>query len=170
MPHNVTSTKVVQQQVVEIFPYGRHGPAYFAWSITWLLMTWRRKGSGHQHPLYWPCSAWIQCSAVITRSIFSHNIQNTPHDSSPIRARYWVCFVGPGPRFTKVFLPAIQIQWKLRLAIIPLLAIRSRQIFAHATTAQLLCHVQNFVAITLLDSRWEWNEISIEFEMQWKNH
>ena len=74
-----------------------------------------------------------------------------------------------GARFTNGFLPAIQIRWKLRLAVIPLLAIRSRQIFAHATTAQLSCHVQNFVTIALLDSRWEWNEISIEFEMWWKN-
>ena len=70
----------------------------------------------------------------------------------------------PGARFTNDFLPAIQIRWKLRLAVIPLLAIRSQQIFAHATTA-----VQNFVAITVLESRWEWNEISIEFELRWKN-
>ena len=75
----------------------------------------------------------------------------------------------PGARFTNDFLPAIQIRWKLRLAVIPLLAIRSQQIFAHATTAQLSCHVQNFVAITVLESRWEWNEISIEFELRWKN-
>ena len=71
-------------------------------------------------------------------------------------------------RFTNVFLPAIQIRWKLGLAIIPLLAIRSQQMFAHATTAQLSCHVQNLVAITVLESSWEWNEISIEFELQWK--
>ena len=69
----------------------------------------------------------------------------------------------PGARFTNDFLPAIQIRWKLRLAVIPLLAISTQQIFAHATTAQLSCHVQNFVAITVLESRWEWNEISIEF-------
>ena len=75
----------------------------------------------------------------------------------------------PGARFTNGFLPAIQIRWKLRLAVIPLMAIRSQQIFAHATTAQLSCHVQNFVAITVLESRWEWNEISIEFELRWKN-
>ena len=75
----------------------------------------------------------------------------------------------PGARFTNDFLPAIQIRWKLRLAVIPLLAIRSQQIFAHATTAQLSCHVQNFVAIIILKSRWEWNEISIEFELRWKN-
>ena len=31
------------------------------------------------------------------------------------------------------------------------------------------CHVQNFVTITVLESRWEWNEISIEFELRWKN-
>ena len=75
---------------------------------------------------------------------------------------------GPGARFTNDFLPAIQIRWKFRLAVIPLLAIRSQQIFAHTTTAQLSCHVQNFVAITVLESRWERNVISIEFELRWK--
>ena len=74
-----------------------------------------------------------------------------------------------GARFTNDFLPAIQIRWKLRLDVIPLLAFRSQQIFAHATTAQLFCHVQNIVAITVLESRWECNEISIEFELRWKN-
>ena len=74
-----------------------------------------------------------------------------------------------GP-FHERFLPTIQIRWKLRLAGTPLLAIRSRQFFAHATTAQLSWHVQNFVGITVLESRWwEWNEISIEFELRWKN-
>ena len=68
-----------------------------------------------------------------------------------------------GPVSLTFFLPAIQIRWKLRLAITPLLAIRSQQIFAHATTTQLACHVQNFVMITILESRWEWNEISIKF-------
>ena len=76
---------------------------------------------------------------------------------------------GPGAHFTNDFLPAIQIRWKLRVAVIPLLASRSHQIFAHATTAQLSCHVQNFVVITVLESRWKWNEISIEFELWWKN-
>ena len=74
-----------------------------------------------------------------------------------------------GSRFTNDFLPAIQIRWKFRPAIILLLAIRSQQIVAHATTAQLSCHVQNFVAITILELRWERNEISIEFELRWKN-
>ena len=77
--------------------------------------------------------------------------------------------MGPGARFTNGFFPAIQIRWKFRLVITPLLAIRSQQIFAHATTAQLSCRVQNFVAITVLESRWEWNDISIEFELRWKN-
>ena len=71
--------------------------------------------------------------------------------------------------FQKRFLPAIQIRWKLRLAITPLLAIRSQQISAHAMTAQVSCHVQNFVVITVLEWRWEWNEISIKFELRWKN-
>ena len=38
----------------------------------------------------------------------------------------------PGARFTNGFLPAIEIRWKFRLAIIPFLAIKSQQIFAHA--------------------------------------
>ena len=62
----------------------------------------------------------------------------------------------PGARFTNDFLPAIQIRCKLRLAVIPLLAIRSQQIFVYAATAQLSYHVQNFVAITVSESRWEW--------------
>ena len=75
----------------------------------------------------------------------------------------------PGACFTKDFLPTFQIWWKLCLAVIPLLANRPQQIFAHVTTAQLSCHVQNFAAVTVLESRWEWNEISIEFELRWKN-
>ena len=78
----------------------------------------------------------------------------------------WLCCEEPVS--LKFFLPAIQIRWKLRLAIIPLLVVRSQQIFAHATTAQLSCHAQNVIAITVLESRWEWNEISIEFELRWK--
>ena len=70
--------------------------------------------------------------------------------------------ISPGAHFTtKDFLPAIPIRWKLRL-----LAIRSQQIFAHATTAQLSCHVQNFVAITVLKSRCEWKKISSDLELQ----
>ena len=56
----------------------------------------------------------------------------------------------PGARFTNDVLPAIQIRWKLCLAVIPLLAKRSQQISAHAMTAQLPCHVQKFVVITVL--------------------
>ena len=48
----------------------------------------------------------------------------------------------PGAGFTKDILPTIQIRWKLCLALIPLLAIRLQQIFAHATTTQLSWHVQ----------------------------
>ena len=63
---------------------------------------------------------------------------------------FWCHFSFP---FTNDFLPAIEIPWKLCLAVIPLPAIRSQQIFAHAMTAQLSCHVQNFVVITALESR-----------------
>ena len=79
------------------------------------------------------------------------------------------CHHAPEARFPNDFLPAIQIRWKIRLAVIPLMAIKSQQIFAHATTTQLSCHVHNFVAITVLEPKWEWNKISIEFELRWKN-
>ena len=42
-----------------------------------------------------------------------------------------------------------------------LLVMISHQVVARATTAQLSGHVQNFVAIAELKSKWEKNEISI---------
>ena len=50
-----------------------------------------------------------------------------------------------GDHFTDDFLFAIQIPWKIQLAVIQLLAAKSQQAFAHTTTAQLSWHVQNFV-------------------------
>ena len=38
-------------QVPEILPHVRPGPTY---SISWLLMSWRRKEPGHRQPWYWP--------------------------------------------------------------------------------------------------------------------
>ena len=44
----------------------------------------------------------------------------------------------------------IKIPWKVHFVITQLLIIRTLQIFAHGMTAVLSCHVQNFVAISLL--------------------
>ena len=76
---------------------------------------------------------------------------------------------GPGTHFTNDFSITIQMWWKFHLALIQLLIITSQQNLAHATTAQLSCHVPNIVAITLLVFGWEQNEISITFELWWKN-
>ena len=76
--------------------------------------------------------------------------------------------IRPGACFTNNFLTVFQIRWKLCLAVILLPSIRSQQNFAHTMPSQLSRHVQNFVAITELESRWECNEISIEFELRWK--
>ena len=76
---------------------------------------------------------------------------------------------GSGTHFTNDFSITIQIRWKFNLALIQLLMIISRQNLAHATTAQLSCHVPNIVAITFLVFGWEQNEISITFELWWKN-
>ena len=114
--------------------------------------------------------AWMKDSFLYFMffSIFYNSPINYERVLVQILAWYWTTD-RPGARFTNGFLPAIQIRWKLRLAIILLLAVRSQQIFAHATTAQLSCHVQNFVAIAVLELRWEWNEISIEFKLRRKN-
>ena len=77
--------------------------------------------------------------------------------------------MGPGAHFTNDFSITIQIRSKIHLALIQLQLIISQQNLAHATTAQLSCHVPNFVAITLLVLGWEQNEISITFELWWKN-
>ena len=40
---------------------------------------------------------------------------------------------------------------------------------AHATTAQLSWHLQNFIAITSLHLGWKQKELSVKFELWWKN-
>ena len=54
--HFVSLLNIEMAQVIEIFPCERQGPVYPAKSISWLLMTWRRKEPGHHQPLYWPSS------------------------------------------------------------------------------------------------------------------
>ena len=81
----------------------------------------------------------------------------------------WDGSIRSGTHFTNDFSITIQIRWKFHLALIQLLMIKSRKNLAHATTAQLSCHVPNIVAITFLVFGWEQNEISITFELWWKN-
>ena len=52
--------------------------------------------------------------------------------------------------------------------VIQLLATRSLENFAHAMTAQLSWHAQNFAATTFLESGPEQIEISIELELWWE--
>ena len=49
-----------------------------------------------------------------------------------------------GPHFTNDFSIVIQIQWKIGFSVTSMLSIISLQNFAHATSAQLSWHVQNF--------------------------
>ena len=72
--------------------------------------------------------------------------------------------VWPRAHFMNNFSIVIQIQWKINFSVTSLYGTISLQIFAHVTTAQLSCHVQNFIAIILLQLGWQQNEISIEFE------
>ena len=53
--HFVSFSNFDQTQAVEICPQGRQEPVCNTWSVSWLLMVWRRKEPGHQQPWYWPC-------------------------------------------------------------------------------------------------------------------
>ena len=79
----------------------------------------------------------------------------TLHDSMIIVPPYLE--TNPGTHFTIDFLIVIQIQWYIGLSVTPLWCIISLQNVAHATTAQLLCHVQNAIVVILLLLRWEQN-------------
>ena len=52
--HFVSFLRIDMTQVLKILPQVREGPIYSVYSISWLLMTWRRKEPGHQQPWYWP--------------------------------------------------------------------------------------------------------------------
>ena len=52
--HIMSFLHINKTQVVEIPPRVKQGPAYWTQSISWLLMSWRRKEPGHQQPWYWP--------------------------------------------------------------------------------------------------------------------
>ena len=60
--HFVSFLHIDTTQVIEILPQIRQGSTYSTYSISWLLMSWRRKEPGHQQPRYWP--SWTE----ITRS------------------------------------------------------------------------------------------------------
>ena len=72
--------------------------------------------------------------------------------------------------FMNDFSITMQIRWKFGFSVIPLYGIILLLNFAYASTAQLTCHVQNFMVITSIYLGWEQNEISIKFELQWKIH
>ena len=51
--HFMSLLHIDQTQVLKILPRVRPGPTYTTLSISWLLMSWRRKEPGHQQPWYW---------------------------------------------------------------------------------------------------------------------
>ena len=72
-------------------------------------------------------------------------------------------------RITKNVVIMNQIWWQI-ITVIWWLAVRLLQTLAQAMTAQLLCHVQNFVVITWLEFGCKKNNITIKFEFWLKNH
>ena len=78
---------------------------------------------------------------------------------------YWA-----GDHCTNHFSIVNQIPWKLGFHVIPLQVIISLQNIAQATTAQLSCHVQNFVMIVLAQSGQQYMEFFIEFWLRCKKY
>ena len=76
---------------------------------------------------------------------------------------------GAGTHFTNDFSITIQMWWKFHFALIQILIKWSLQYLAHGTTAGLSWHVPNFVAMWSSVIELELNEISITFELWWKN-
>ena len=62
------------------------------------------------------------------------------------------------------------MRWKFHFPLIQILMKWSQQNFAHGMTAMLSWRVQNFVVIWSPAIELQLNEISIEFELWWKNH
>ena len=77
--------------------------------------------------------------------------------------------VSTGAHFTNNFSITIQMWWKFHFALIQVLIQWSLQNLAHGTTAGLSWHVPNFVAMWSSVIELELNEISITFELWWKN-
>ena len=73
----------------------------------------------------------------------------------------------PGSRFTIDFCSWCKFDGNSALLIFHY-GPSDRNIFCTLHDTHLSCHLQNFVVITLLESRWEWNEISIEYELRCK--
>ena len=85
----------------------------------------------------------------------------------------WVCLyalpaISYGDRFIIDISLVIQIRQKVYLAVNQLKDIISLQMFVLDTAVQLPCRVQNLVAITWLDLRWEEDDLLIELVLRWK--
>ena len=85
------------------------------------------------------------------------NYQNDHFGSFSLFSFLFIGIAMPGAHFTNDFSIVIKIRWKIVYVAIYFLSITSLWCFAHARTAQLLCHVKNIVTITLLEFKWEQN-------------
>ena len=111
--------------------------------IPWLLMWWCQK-IWHQYLGQWPSSHGI----VLPHSSYIHALVPILLTNFPSHFKCDGNFI----LLSSTFL----IWWSL-------------QNIAHGTTAVLSWHVQHFVAIWITAAELRLNEISIEFELWWKN-
>ena len=72
--------------------------------------------------------------------------------------------------FADNFFIIIQTRWQFQFAVIPFVINISLQTFAHAMTAQLSCHVQNFAAICPSKLEWQQNKMGIFMHMPGRSH
>ena len=109
---------------------------------------------------------------------FTWQISERPYNSKYESCGFGILWVltsylilkrGPGAHFTNNFSITFQMWWKFHFALIKILIKWSLQYLAHGTTAGLSWHVPNVVAIWSSVVELELNEISITFELWWKN-
>ena len=93
-------------------------------------------------------------SAAMLLTMYSQNILL----SAP--ARFTLCV--SAAHFMNDFAIVIQIRWKIGFSVTSLYGIILLQNLAHAMTAQLSCHVQNFIVTTL---HYILDEIKINFPL-----
>ena len=103
------------------------------------------------------CCCLYLCLSVCV----SHELIHVITRSSHVQAR--ITKFGPGARFTNNFSITMQMWWKFHFALIQIIIKWSLQYLVHGTTAGLLWHVPNFVAIWSSVIELELNEISIKF-------
>ena len=85
--HFMSLLHINMTQVLKILPQIRPGLTYSTYSISWLLMSWRRKEPGHQQPWYWPSLTPHATGLFINVQLCFSNGRGVPGESLMLASR-----------------------------------------------------------------------------------